>query len=280
MRKEPGARTTSEEPRSTPAKRSAVSPLIPEPSAKASPREPREPVYELEASPRLPSGLEERFAGYGVMGLPFRSGHLLAMRRFPASSIGPGYRSVWHRDPHGRWTFFQDVAPEIACTRYFGAAIDEVVDATIDIDWSAPSELSITVVGGGHRLDWHVTLTSSVTTRLMNAIGAVLPERWWRSHRFLAFMAMVSGTMLRAGKLGLTGRAPNGQRFTAAPLRVWLIADTAATVDGVDLGEMGPASTPGELGDFRIPQRGIFAIGRAFFDSDFNRPPSSSTARR
>ena len=44
----------------------------------------------------LPSGGEERFAGYGVMGLPFASGHVLAMRRFPASSIGPGYSSVWH----------------------------------------------------------------------------------------------------------------------------------------------------------------------------------------
>src|ERR1700722_13815023 len=105
---------------------------------------PRELVAELEASPRVPSGTDERFAGYGVMGLPFRSGHLLALRRFPASSVGPGYRSVWHRDPHGRWTFFQDVASDVACTRYFGAAIDEVVKATIDIDWTAPNGLSVT----------------------------------------------------------------------------------------------------------------------------------------
>jgi hypothetical protein len=162
---------------------SSASPPVPELNAKASLREPRELVCELEASPRLPSGLEERFAGYGVMGLPFRSGHLLAMRRFPASSVGPGYRSVWHRDPRGRWTFFQDVAPDAACTRYFGAAVDEIVDATIDIDWSAGSEFSITVLGGGHRLDWRVTLTSSIATRLMNAIGSGLPQKWWRSER-------------------------------------------------------------------------------------------------
>jgi hypothetical protein len=234
--------------------------------AKASLREPRELVFELEASPRLPSGLEERFSGYGVMGLPFRSGHLLALRRFPASSVGPGYRSVWHRDPNGRWTFFQDVAPDTACSRYFGAAVDEVVEAAIDIDWSAPRELSIAVVGGEHRLEWRITLTSSVATRLINAIASVLPEKWWRSQRFLAFMAKVAGPMLHAGKLRLTGRAPNGQQFIANPLVVWLIADTAATLDAVDLGESGPAPTPGELGDFRIPQRGMFAIGRAFFD--------------
>jgi len=51
-----------------------------------------------------------------------------------------------------------------------------------------------------------------------------------------------------------------------APTLVWLIADTSATFDGVDLGDIGPAPTPGELGEFRIPQRGIFAIGRALFD--------------
>lgn len=72
-------------------------------------RDPREVVAEIEAHPSLPEGSEERFAGYGVMGLPFSSGHLLVLRRFPASSVGPGYRSVWHRDPDRRWTFFQDV---------------------------------------------------------------------------------------------------------------------------------------------------------------------------
>jgi hypothetical protein len=100
--------------------------------------DPRDLAAEIEACPRMPNGSEERFAGYGVMGLPFRSGHILALRRFPASSIGPGYRSVWHRDPNGRWTSFQDVAPVQACSRYFGPAVAEVAAATIDIAGSAP----------------------------------------------------------------------------------------------------------------------------------------------
>jgi len=40
----------------------------------------------VEAAASLPARGEERFNGYGVMGLPFRSGAVLAMRRFPASS--------------------------------------------------------------------------------------------------------------------------------------------------------------------------------------------------
>lgn len=55
-----------------------------------------------EIHPTLPSGAEEeRFSGYGVMGMPFASGHYLALRHFPASSVGAGYDAVWYRDPAG-----------------------------------------------------------------------------------------------------------------------------------------------------------------------------------
>lgn len=43
-------------------------------------------VEHVEAAASLPAGAEERFKGYGVMGQPFRSGDVVAMRRFPASS--------------------------------------------------------------------------------------------------------------------------------------------------------------------------------------------------
>lgn len=32
---------------------------------------------------------------------------------FPASSIGPGYTSVWHRDPGGTWTFYSEASGEL-----------------------------------------------------------------------------------------------------------------------------------------------------------------------
>jgi hypothetical protein len=224
-------------------------------------------IAELEAHPSLPAGTGERFAGYGVMGLPFRSGHLLAMRRFAASSIGPAYRSVWHRNPGGRWTFFQTVRPELACTRYFGAAVDEVVDARIDIDWSGPNELSIDVLGAGHRLEWRMTLTSALPTRMTNAVGSIVPDAWWRSETFLALAGRVADPVLHTGEVHFAGLTPNGQSFKVNPSLIWLITDSATTLDGSPLGNLGPAPIQGELGDFRIPQRGIFAIGRAFFDA-------------
>ena len=99
--------------------------------------------------------------------------------------MGPGYRSVWHRDPDGRWTFFQDVAPVQACSRYFGPAVAEVAAAMIDIDWVGPRQFSVTVTDGGlRRLDWSVTLAPP-RSRAMSGIGALLPEAVWRERWFL-----------------------------------------------------------------------------------------------
>jgi hypothetical protein len=62
---------------------------------------PRDAAVAAQRNPVLWPGTDERFTGYGVMGLPFRSGHYLAMRHIPASSIGPEYRTVWHYAPDG-----------------------------------------------------------------------------------------------------------------------------------------------------------------------------------
>ena len=118
---------------------------------------------EIERRAGLPAGAGDRFTGYGVMGLPFTSGHVLAMRRFPASSIGPGYTSVWHRDPAGRWEFWQDQPDEQACSRYFGSALAGTRRAHIELDWPGESTLQIAIAEAGFA--WTVTLGTSAATR-------------------------------------------------------------------------------------------------------------------
>ena len=56
--------------------------------------EPRELVEAIERGPTIPRGSEERFSGYGVVGLPFNSGHILCLRRWPASSLGQRYLTL------------------------------------------------------------------------------------------------------------------------------------------------------------------------------------------
>ena len=226
-------------------------------------REPAEIVEQLEREFELPRGSEERFFGYGVMGLPFLSGHVLGLRRFPASSIGPAYRSVWHRDPEGRWTFYQDQPAELACTRYFGSLVDEVREGPIRLDWPGPRTLQVRAGDGD--LDWTVDVGSTPVTRMFNAVGAALPMRAWRSRPVLAVMSRIAGPALRAGRVRLTGVTPNGQRFVANPLIMWIATSSKATVRGIDLGQMGPAPEQAHLRDFAVPQRGVFVVGRAMF---------------
>ncbi len=236
----------------------------------------RELIAEIERSVELPSGTNERFNGYGVMGLPFASGHALAMRRFPVTSVGPGYTSVWHRDPEGRWAMYQTGEARQACPRFFGNALTETAQREINMEWTGPSSLSIKMVD---EIDWDVTMSTSPAIGVMNTIGNLMPDAMWRSPAVLKLMGAVAGPLLQAGTLHMAGRAPNGQHFIANPLHIWSIPESKATVNGVDLGPVGPTPEQAALGDFMIPQRGIFAIGRAFFDNFDEAKHSSATTQ-
>lgn len=225
--------------------------------------EPRQIIRNIEKSATLPAGQGDRFAGYAVIGLPFRSGHVLALRRFPASSLGPGYTSVWHRSPAGTWIFYSTVAPEQGCARYFGGEIHRNITSPIDIAWTGPAEFCVTI---GDVLRWELRLTASPLSRLMNAVASLLPEQWWQRRIMLKIMGHAARILLRTSKINLAGRTPNGHEFIANPQRVWLIDSSRAVVSGTDTGPVGALREQASLNEFLIPQRGIFAVARAFLE--------------
>ena len=227
--------------------------------------EPKDLVDRLEQGTELPSGNEERFAGYGVLRVPFTSGDLLAMRRFPTSSLGESYTSVWHRNPQGRWTIYTSVAPQLACPRYFGSAIDETGVREIEISWRSPRDFTLSIEEDP-ALEWHLSLGQTPATRLINAVVGVLPDALWRKEAVLKAMGKAGGLMLRAGRLPLAGQVPNGHRFALNPTHIWMIQSSTARMSNQDLGSVGPLAVQTRLGDFWIPQRGMFVIGRAFFE--------------
>lgn len=226
---------------------------------------PRDLVESLEQDSGPYPGNSERFSGYGVMGLTFAAGHILGLRKFPTSSVGPGYISIWYRNPEGQWTFYQNVPPQQACSRYFGAAVSEVLLREITIEWTGTHSFTVTI-GEDVNLRWQVSLTATTTTRLMNTLSSGLPEGLWHNNKFLKVMSGLASFMLGAGRIGLTGMAPNGQSFVANPRQIWFIDSSTASLRGQDFGSIGPLKNQARLGDFWIPQRGIFAIGGADFE--------------
>ncbi len=51
----------------------------------------------------------------------------------------------------------------------------------------------------------------------------------------------------------------------ANPQRIWYVAESTATYAGTDFGPPGRLAQRASLGEFTIPQQGVFALGRAFF---------------
>lgn len=224
----------------------------------------RAQVLEAERDAKLGPGQDEQFSGYGVMGLSFSSGHVLAMRRFPVTSVGPGYTSVWLRRPSGAWTIYADAPAELSCARFFGAALQNAVQCPVTVTWTGNTSLRVGV--GDVDLTWDLELGTTAVTRAMSEIVAALPAPLLESRTFLKAMGTVAGPVLRAGRLGLTGSVPNRQGFRAKPRRMWFVFRSSATLDGEDLGRLQPLRVQTRLGDFWIPQRGIFLIGVSSFD--------------
>jgi hypothetical protein len=226
-------------------------------------KEPGQLARQVEEHPRLPAATCERVSGYGVMGLPFHSGHVLGLRRWTASSVGQPFTSIWHRNPQGRWTFYESVPADIACSRYFGASVEQIRVGPIRLDWQGDRRLRIRTVDADH-VDWSVELESTPVTRAMSLVGSALPAAAWRSRPVLSVMGAVAGRALRVGTVKLTGATSNRQRFDANPLRIWRVTHSYAVVDGEELGPPGPLAEQAHLSDFYIPQRGVFAVGRVF----------------
>lgn len=215
--------------------------------------------------PVLPTGDDERFAGFGVLGLPFASGHYLALRVFPAASFAPAYRSVWHRDAAGVWTFYATTPGPQSCARYFSSATpSDAVQCDIDVAWVTPWSLSIRIPG---LLRWDLDLGTTASTRSMSAIAPRLPAWAWTNRWALGAIGRAAGPAMGAGRVRLAGVAPNGQRFMIAPRRFWAVAGSRAVFDGEDLGSVGPLERQARLAGFRAPQRGFFVVGGGHFDT-------------
>lgn len=205
----------------------------------------------------------EYVKGWGVFGLPFDSGHVLALRVFPENDFCP-YRSLWHRDPAGHWSIHVD-GPRLdtACPRYYGTACAFTGFAKIDITWTGPSSLRVVV--DRLSLEWTLTASDTSTLRFLNAVGAHLPAWTWRP-RPLIRMRELLARGLGMGNLTMSGVMPSGHFGTLMPQRMYLVEDSVATLDGVDLGRPSRSLPNPSIGDVPLPARGVLAIGQGVWE--------------
>ncbi|MGE0363660.1 MAG: hypothetical protein AB7H93_12740 [Vicinamibacterales bacterium] len=229
-------------------------------------------IAAVERGGPVPPGPGDRYLGYGVLGVAFASGDLLALRRFPVASSGCGYTAVWHRRPDGAWTFYTDATCDQGCTSHFAPALERVAVVPIRLEWDGPWTLTV-AVDGGRAVAWRMSLAAAWRTRLLSAVAAVVPEWLWRDRRGLSVIAATARAVLGTGPLRLSGRLPSGAGFLSNPRRLWAIAASRAAINGVDLGAMATTPPRLALGEFRIPRVPLLASGPLFID-----PMPASTA--
>jgi len=204
----------------------------------------------------------EYVRGWGVFAMPFDSGHVLALRVFPEGSFGP-YRSVWHRDPAGRWSIFYDATrAEIACPRYFGPACTTVAPAGISVTWTGPRTLHVEVEEPS--LTWTMTARRSGMLGLLNPLMAAMPLASWRVPSLVRLREKVAG-LLGLGDLALYGPMPSGHVGLLMPERMYLVDDAEAVVDGTDLGSPVRAPDNPKIGEVALPARGVIAVGQGMW---------------
>lgn len=204
----------------------------------------------------------EYVRGWGVFGLPFDSGHVLALRVFPESDFGP-YRTVWHHDPAHNWSIYVD-GPRLdtACPRYYSSACATTEFAAISLTWTGPTTLRVQV--DKPSLDWTLTASQTPAMRVLNALSARMPLWTWRPHALIRFREKLAHR-LGMGDLQMTGVMPSGHFGMLMPKRMYLVEESAAILDGVDLGRPTHQERNPTIGGVSLPARGVLAIGQAMW---------------
>ena len=120
------------------------------------------------------------------MGMPFASGHYLALRDMVATSVGPGVPGHLAPRPAGTLDHPHDRTrrADLSAVLRVGGR-DRPGTPSIDVSWRDDHTLEVTL---GDELRWRIELGATPATRMMTAMGGALPEAGWNSNAVLAAM--------------------------------------------------------------------------------------------
>jgi hypothetical protein len=221
----------------------------------------------------------EYVKGWGVFGLPFDSGHVLALRVFPENDFSP-YKTLWLRDPEGNWSIYVD-GPRLdtACPRYYGAACKQTGFAHLELTWTGPATLRVAM--DDPLLEWTIKASSTKYLDLLNTVSAALPAATWRPRSLVRVRERLARS-LGIGEIKLSGVMPSGHTGTLMPQQMYFINESYARLGGVDLGLPTHLEQCPRIGDVPLPARGMLAIGEAAWEildpAEYQRTRSEASA--
>lgn len=204
----------------------------------------------------------EHAYGYGMMVMPFSSGHLLGFRVFPQNDFAP-YKSLWHCDPDGRWSIFND-GPSLktTCPRWWGPALKHKSVDPFSLQWTGEKQILIEMAST--QIRWQMELSTTPLLNVLNTINAAMP-RWKWMYPFMKKMHQeVAKKRLGMGSINFSFQTPSGMSACILPEEIYGAKDAKATYKGNDLGEPTNLGENPTIGKVALPKRPAFMIGHAY----------------
>ena len=199
--------------------------------------------------------------GYAVLSLPLDSGHLLGLRVFPQNDFAP-YVSVWHRPPGDGWAIYVDgPSLETACPRYWGPATRSTALASIEVDWTGPNDLRVSMAGP--ELEWTLSMGASPPLRSLNAVDSALPRWTWRVAPLLRFREWVAQHVLGYGDIRLSFTSASGHEMVLLARENYRVESSSARLDGRHLGQPVTLEENPTVGDVPLPTAPSFVFAEA-----------------
>jgi hypothetical protein len=198
--------------------------------------------------------------GYGVLSLPFDSGHLLGLRAFPQNDFAP-FVSLWHRPPGAGWAIYVDgPSLDTACPRYWGPATERTALADIELEWTGPCELHVRM--DEPRLEWRMQLGASPVLRALNAVESVLPLWTWRLAALRGVREWIARHYLGYGDIDLAFATASGHETVLLARENYRIEEATARLEGESLGAPTTLQEPPTIGGVALPRAPSFAFGQ------------------
>lgn len=204
----------------------------------------------------------EHYRGYGVMMLPYSSGHLLGLRVFPQNDFAP-YRSVWHCTPEGEWSIYNDgPSLQTTCPRWWGPALRHAELSDIELNWAGPNELQVKMKEPS--LEWTMEMAAPPLLKRANAINAGIPLRAWKLRPFIRLQEWLARQVLDMGNVRFSFVTPSGKEAVVIPQKIFLIRSSRAVWRGHDLGSPARLPETPHIGEVPLPKDPVFMIGQAY----------------
>ena len=201
--------------------------------------------------------------GYAVMLLPFSTGHMLALRRFHESSISP-YVSVWHCNPEGEWSIYNDgPSLETTCPRWWGPALIKAELTDIRLHWMDSNTLRVTMEKPS--LEWTLSIKpSSGLLNLVNNVNTKIPYRFLRSGFMRRIQEVMARYVFNLGDLNFSFITPTQKDAMIVMEAFYYIDDSKAIWQGKDLGEQINLKRNPSIGNIALPRIPSFVTVHAF----------------